>query len=107
MTITPDDLKEFDLPYAPVWERKHDYMPDGYTIMSVTKIKDGFEGGMVLPHLSFDSARFAIKAETFEKCRVLLEQHFSRHLPDHTCGAGCTDWHPSHDFFKAPSGRTQ
>lgn len=29
-----------------------------------------------------------------EECCKVLEQQFSKHLPDHRCGPGCSDWHP-------------
>ena len=107
MTLTPEDFKEFDVPYAQVWQRKHDYMPDGYTLMTVTKLKDGYEGGMILPHQPFESARFVEKTKTFEECCKMLEQQFSKHLPDHKCGPGCTDWHPWNKFLEEPSGTIQ
>lgn len=107
MPITPEDLKEFDLPYAQVWARKHDYMPVGYTLMNVIKLQDGYEGSMTLPHLPYESAVFAVKTETFAKCCESLEQQFWVNVPDHKCGDGCFDWHGESAVLCEPSGRTQ
>lgn len=82
MTITPKDFEEFDLPFAQVLTRKHDYMPDGYTLLNVTKLQDGtFEGRIDIGHMTRHFAPVVEKTETVAECCDKLDQRFWESMP--------------------------
>ena len=90
------------------WMRKHDYMPDGYTLMNVTLLLDGtYEGGMVIGHLTRQIPPFIEKTVTLKECCNKLDQLFWENMPDHQCRSGCFDWHAFDAVFGEHSDTIQ
>jgi hypothetical protein len=91
-----------------VWLRRHDYMPDGYTLMEVALLLDGtYEGSMVIGHLTRRIAPFTAKTITLKECCDTLDRWFWENMPDHQCRSGCFNWATQKTIFDKPSGRVQ
>jgi hypothetical protein len=91
-----------------VWLRKHDYMPEGYTIMDVTLLLDGtYEGHAAISHRTRIITPFTAKTLTLKECSNKLDQKFWELIPDHQCGSGCFDWTTHKTIFGEPPGRVQ
>jgi hypothetical protein len=93
----PDDLTEFEnLPNAKVWNFRHVYR-GGYALMSVQKLRDGYEGALNIANLKLTRQMppIAERADSLEECCQKLEQRFWENMPDHQCGTGCfRSWQP-------------
>src|SRR5271156_3084202 len=103
MMISPKNPKESeDLPFAQVWLFRHVY-EGGYALMSVQRVKDGFEGALNIANLKLTHPipPIAERADTLEECCKKLERRFWESMPDHQCGDDCfRNWQSENPIMK-------
>jgi hypothetical protein len=92
-----------------VWIRKHDYMPDGYTLAQVILLVDGtFEGSITFAHRDQPvPVRFSILTGTLKECCDRLDRQFEQNMPDHECRVGCINWVTEIAVMSNPTGSVQ
>jgi hypothetical protein len=100
-----DDYQELRaVPGAPLWTRKHDYMPDGSAFFAVCEGRSGgYDGTLKMTgHPPFPAA-----SPDLRQCCEMLEDRFRKVMPDHQCGSRCIDWVTARTMFGKPAGKVQ
>ena len=93
-----------DIPGAPLWARKHDYMPDGSAFFAVCEGQGGgYDGTLNMT----GQAPFTVTSADLKQCCEMLEDRFRKVMPDHQCGPRCIDWVTARTMFGKPAGKVQ
>jgi hypothetical protein len=104
-SFSHDDEQELrTIPGAPVWARKHDYMPDGSAFFAVCEGKGGrYDGTLSMT----GHGPFPVFSETLAECCDALDDRFWEVMPNHHCGPRCIDWVTAKTMFGKPDGKIQ
>ena len=103
--VSNDDDQELPaIPCAPLWARKHDYMPDGSAFFAVCEGRGGgYDGTLNMT----GQAPFPVASADLKQCCEMLEDRFREVMPDHQCGPRCIDWVTARTMFGKPTGKVQ
>ena len=103
--VNHDDYQELGaIPGAPLWARKHDYMPDGSAFFAVCEGRGGGDDGTLN---MTGQAPFPVTSADLKQCCEMLEARFREVMPDHQCGSRCIDWVTAGTMFGKPNGKVQ
>lgn len=103
--VNHDDYQELRaIPGAPLWVRKHDYMPDGSAFFVVCEARGGgYDGTLNMT----GQAPFPVFSAGFKECCEMLDERFREVMPHHQCGPRCIDWVTAKTMFGKPAGKVQ
>jgi hypothetical protein len=104
-SVSHDDDQELRaIPAAPVWARKHDYMPAGSAFFVVCEGRGGgYDGSLNMT----GHAPFPVTSADLKQCCEMLDVRFRQLMPDHQCGPRCIDWVTARTMFGKPTSKVQ